>query len=226
MSHGFWDTPDADDRPPAVADDVVDLVFALRGKTLPADHAWPLADALAERLPWFPGEPQAGLHLVHAAASGNGWQSPEDDDDGVIYLSRRTRLALRLPQTRVADARALEGRGLDVAGHPLEIGAGQVHLLSPLTTLYARYVVAATEPDDEGAFLARVTRELAGVGITCRRMLCGRTRHFRGPQQRVLTRSLMLDGLAFDESQRLQRRGLGPGRHHGFGLFIPHKAVK
>ncbi len=57
-------------------------------------------------------------------------------------------------------------------------------------------------------------------------MVCGRTRHFRGPEGRVLTRSLMLDGLGFAESQLLQRRGLGPGRHHGFGLFVPHKAVK
>ena len=72
--------------------------------------------------------------------------SPEDDDEGVIYLSRRTRLALRLPQARIDDARSLEGETLDVAGHPIDVGAGQVHLLSPLTTLYARHIVA-THPD-------------------------------------------------------------------------------
>jgi hypothetical protein len=42
----------------------------------------------------------------------------------------------------------------------------------------------------------------------------------------VLTRSLMLADLDFEQSQLLQRRGIGPGRHHGFGLFVPHKAVK
>jgi CRISPR-associated protein Cas6 len=221
---GFWQEEQDDDLPPAVADDVVDLVFAVRGRTLPSDHAWPLAAALESRLPWFADEPGAGLHLVHAAASGNGWMSPEDDDEGVIYLSRRTRLALRLPQARIDDARSLEGETLDVAGHPIDVGAGQVHLLSPLTTLYARHIVATHE--DENAFLDGVSRELGEIGIACRRMVCGRSRHFRGPQGRVLTRSLMLDGLAFDESQLLQRRGLGPGRHHGFGLFIPHKSVK
>jgi len=151
--------------------------------------------------------------------------SPEDDDDGVIYLSRRTRLTLRLPQERVTAARALEGSTLDVVGHSLEIGVGQAHLLSPLTTLYARHVIA-TDDDDESSFLATVAHELAGNGIACRRMVCGRTRHFRGPRGSRLTRSLMLADLDFAESQRLQRVGLGPGRHHGFGLFIPHKAVK
>lgn len=221
---GFWQEERDDDRPPEVADDIVDLQFAVRGRTLPSDHAWALAAALESALPWFAGEPDAGLHMVHAAASGNGWMSPEDDDEGVIYLSRRTRLVLRLPQARVADARGLEGTTLQVAGHPLEIGAGQVQLLSPLTTLYARYVIA--EQGEEGDFLDAAAGELGRLGIACRRMVCGRTRHFRGPDGRVLTRSLMLDGLAFDESQLLQRRGLGPGRHHGFGLFIPHKAVK
>lgn len=225
MTTGFWNDETDDDRPPAVADDVVDLVFPVRGRTLPADHAWALAGAIGAVLPWFADAPGCGLHLVHAAASGNGWQSPEDSDDGVIYLSRRTRLALRLPRERVDDARALEGRTLDVAGHPLAVEAGSAHLLSALTTLYARHVVAADDGDEEG-FLAAVTRELGDAGVTCRRMVCGRTRHFSGPAGRVLTRSLMLDHLSFADSQLLQRRGLGPGRHHGFGLFVPHKAVK
>jgi len=225
MSEGFWEEDHNDDMPPAVTDDVVDLAFRVRGRTLPADHAWPLADALTAALSWFADEPAAGLHLIHAAASGNGWMSPEDDDDGVIYLSRRTRLTLRLPQERVTAARALEGSTLDVVGHSLEIGVGQAHLLSPLTTLYARHVIA-TDDDDESSFLATVAHELAGSGIACRRMVCGRTRHFRGPRGSRLTRSLMLADLDFAESQRLQRVGLGPGRHHGFGLFIPHKAVK
>ena len=226
MSEEFWEEDHNDDMPPAVTDDVVDLAFRIRGRTLPADHAWPLADALIAALSWFADEPATGLHLIHAAASGNGWVSPEDDDEGVIYLSRRTCLTLRLPQERVAAAaRTLEGATLDVVGHPLEIGASQVHLLSPLTTLYARHVVAPGD-DDEGNFLAAVVHELEDNGITCRRMVCGRTRHFHSPQGPLLTRSLMLADLDFAESQRLQRIGLGPGPHHGFGLFIPHKAVK
>ena len=225
MSEGFWEEDRDDEAAPAVIDDVVDMAFPVRGRTLPADHAWPLADALDAVLPWFAGEPAAGLHLVHAAATGNGWMSPEDDDDGVIYLSRRTRLTLRLPQQQVEAAQVLDGMTLDVAGHLLEVGAGKVHLLSPLTTLYARHVVAPDD-DDEGRFLVAVAGDLEGRGIVCRRMICGRTRHFRSPQGTVLTRSLMLADLDFDQSQQLQREGLGPGRHHGFGLFIPHKAVK
>ncbi|MDX1593836.1 MAG: type I-MYXAN CRISPR-associated protein Cas6/Cmx6 [Gammaproteobacteria bacterium] len=223
VSPGYWQE-ERDDAPPAVADDVIDLVFTVRGRTLPADHAWALSEAIEALLPWFPDEPRAGLHLVHAAASGNGWQSPEDDDEGVLYLARRTRLVLRIPRERIDDARVLEGVTLDVAGHSLEVGTAREHLLSPLTTLYARHVIAPE--GDEEAFLEDAARELAGLGIECKRMICGRTRHFRGPRGRVFTRSLMLDGLDFDASQQLQRSGLGPGRHHGFGLFVPHKAVK
>ena len=35
----------------------------------------------------------------------------------------------------------------------------------------------------------------------------------------------MIDGLSVEDSLRLQREGLGPGRMLGFGVFLPHKGI-
>jgi CRISPR-associated protein Cas6 len=220
----YWQEEPEETRP-SVVGDVVDFAFPLRGATLPVDHAWALGSAVAARLAWFADEPQAGLHLVHGAASGNGWISPEDSPEGLICLSRRSRLVLRLPCARLTDAARLAGTRLEVAGHALDLGTPVAHLLSPLTTLYARHVADA--PDgDEPAFMASAAAELAALGIVTRRMLCGRAGRFRFPDGPRATRSLLLAGLAFADSQLLQRRGLGAGRGYGFGLFVPHKSLQ
>jgi hypothetical protein len=41
----------------------------------------------------------------------------------------------------------------------------------------------------------------------------------------VMTRSLMVAGLAVEEGVRLQEEGLGALRQLGCGLFIAHKSV-
>ena len=58
-------------------DEIVDAVFAIECRSLPVDHAYALSTAIQEALPWFADEPQAALHTVHGAASGAGWQRPE-----------------------------------------------------------------------------------------------------------------------------------------------------
>ena len=45
-----------------------------------------------EELPWMVDEPQAGIHLIHGAESGNGWIRPQEPD-ALLILSRRTRFA-------------------------------------------------------------------------------------------------------------------------------------
>ena len=60
--------------------DIVDVVFAISGRSLPVDHAYALSQAIATALPWFADEPGAGLHTIHGAASGSGWMRPEGAD--------------------------------------------------------------------------------------------------------------------------------------------------
>ena len=46
-------------------EDVVDAAFAIECRSLPVDHAYALSAAIQAALPWFAGEPQAGLARVH-----------------------------------------------------------------------------------------------------------------------------------------------------------------
>jgi len=206
-----------------VPDDVVDVAFRITCRALPVDHLQALSNALAEALPWFPDEPRAGLHPVHGADSGNGWMRPENPDD-LLYLSARTPLVLRLPRERVGETDALIGQTLDVRGHGLRVERATMRPLVAIQTVFARYVVTQ-EGQDESAFLAQAADALAELGIRPKKMLCGRETAVRTTDGVIRTRSLMLAELALPDSVRLQQTGLGPRRHMGCGLFIPHKDI-
>lgn len=220
----YWNEQ-ADKKPEfVVPDDVVDLAFRVNCPVLPLDHAHALSSALLQELPWLAGEPHAGVHLIHGAASGNGWYRPEDVADAVLHLSKRTRLRLRLPQHRLDDARELSGKRLDIDGHPLEIGKSEVSLLSSLGTLFARYVVTE-ESKDEAAFLGEAAEQLQAMEIPARKLLSGITHSLDFPGGPVFTRSLMVADLEPEHSVRLQQVGIGEGRIFGCGLFLPHKGI-
>jgi CRISPR-associated protein Cas6 len=208
-----------------VPDDVVDLAFRVGCPTLPLDHAHALSQALLDLLPWLEDEAHAGVHLIHGAASGNGWYRPEDAANAVLHLSRRTRMRLRVPRHRLDDARRLTGRRLDIEGHALEIGASEVHLLSSLSTLFSRYVITGADTDEAG-FLEEAAQGLREMDINCRKMLGGISHTLHFPDGPVHTRSLMVADLEPEQSVRLQQLGLGEGRHTGCGLFLPHKGIK
>ena len=209
----------------AVPDDVVDVAFRIACPTLPLDHAHALSSALLKVLPWLEDEDTAGIHLIHGAASGNGWFRPEDTENELLHLSRRTRMRLRVPRDRLQDAQALTGQSLDVEGHSLEIGKSDVSLLSSLPTLFSRYVLTRAELD-EMQFLETVAEQLQALDIPGRKMLGGITHSMKFPEGPVFTRSLMVADLEPEQSVRLQQVGLGEGRTIGCGLFLPHKGIK
>jgi CRISPR-associated protein Cas6 len=204
-------------------DEVVDAVFAIECRSLPVDHAWALSQAVQAALPWFADEPHAGLHTVHGAASGAGWQRPEGDD-ARLQLSRRTRLVLRLPAHRIEDAAALTGRTLDVAGSALRVGRLSPRPLLRIASLFSRSVIFAGAAD-ESAFLAAATEGLRALGVEASTLLCGREVTLATPEATYRTRSLMLTVATPAQSLALQRQGLGEARKLGCGVFIPHKDV-
>ena len=219
----YWQDETKDEHS-VVPDDVVDLVFQIECRALPVDHAWALSQAVCAALPWLALEPNAGVHSIHVAESGNGWKRPENAGD-LLCLSRRTKLVLRTPQQRVDAAHALVGRQLDVAGHELRVEKASLRPLSALTTIFSRYVVSA-DGLDETAFLQRTLLDLDALGVRPKKMLCGLEKVIVTPEQPLHTRSLMLAGLTQRESVTLQQRGLGPRRLLGCGLFIPHKDIR
>ncbi|MBW9260373.1 MAG: hypothetical protein K1564_02265 [Candidatus Thiodiazotropha sp. (ex. Lucinisca nassula)] len=218
----FWQEEEDEERF-VVPDNVLDLLFKINCPTLPIDHAWALSQAIQQALPWFADEPNAGLHLIYGADSGNGWERPSGSDQ-LLYLSRRTPLALRLPNRRVEDAEALTGQTLDIDGHSLEIGKSHTRLLGMTTTLYCRHLIAA-EDQSEDEFLQHCVEQLKALKLRFKKVLCGKGEQFETPDGALMTKSLMVAGLPLDDAVSLQEEGLGPLRTRGFGLFNPHKTV-
>lgn len=202
---------------------VVDVSFRITCQAIPVDHAHALATAVQKELPWIAQEPTAGVHSIHVADSGNGWMRPENPDD-LVFPSRRTRMTLRVPSHRTDDAQALIGCTLDIAGNPLEVGESTIKDLGAVSTLFARYLVA-TDDDDEEAFLKDIAEQLKGMGIRPKKMMCGISKTIKTPDATIRTRSLMLADLSHDESVLLQQEGLGEHRYLGCGIFIPHKDI-
>lgn len=207
----------------AVPDDIIDLSFSIQCQALPVDHAHSLSQAILQALPWLAETGKAGIHQIHVANSQNGWMRP-DQPDALLYLSKRTRMTLRLPKDKIKDAEKLCGQTLNVDGNELTVKQATTKPLSAITTLFSRYI-AAPEEQTEAEFLSKIAEQLKSMGVQPRKMLCGTENRFRTPQGTLLTRSLMLADLELDESIILQQQGIGDNRLLGCGLFIPHKDI-
>src|SRR5512140_2995601 len=107
--------------------DMVDVAFALRGGSIPADHGWDLFQLLSERLDWLAAEPNAGIHPIRGARAVAG----------EVYLGTRARLMLRLPRERVEQSLALSGARLRL-GESVEVGSAHVRSLFAHGTLYSQ----------------------------------------------------------------------------------------
>ena len=192
---------------------MVDVVFPLTGGTLGEDHACALSLAVRRALPWFDEDPEAGILPLSGLAHGNG----------VRFVGRRTRLALRLSIRRSAGADSLTGARLDLDGNVLEVGACSVRPLLPAPgVVYSHFVTVDT--DDEVEFLARCKALLERRGLKPQ-LVAGKARELRSADGPVRGFSLMLHGLGPAETVAVQESGLGGHHLLGCGIFIPHKSV-
>ncbi len=192
---------------------MVDVVFSLEEGTLGDDHASALSLAVRRVLPWFDEEPEAGILPLSGLAKGNG----------VRFVGRRSRLALRLPIRRVASADFLIGARLDLDGTALMVGTSSVRPLFPARgVVYSHFV--SVDADDEIEFLERCKSLLAERGLKPQ-LITGKARELRTAEGVVRGFSLMLHGLGAADSLAVQEAGLGAHRALGCGLFVPHKSV-
>ncbi len=198
------------DEPAAL---MVDIAFAVAGVALPRDHRRELAAAIERVWPAWSGLEGAGVHRLNVSAGGGP----------LALLSKRTRLTLRVPRERAAEAVALEGAELQLGPSTLHIGAPQPRELRPYGTLYA-HLVAADDADnaDEAAFLQAVAAELSALGVAGR-PICGRRQVVEAGELQGY--SLMLDGLSPAAALRVLEAGVGRHRRWGCGIFVPHKSA-
>lgn len=224
----FWEEDKDENTPYTVPEDVLDLVYQISCKCLPLDHAHAFSVAIRKALPWIDDEPMAGVHLVHGAESGNGWMRPEDASNELLHLSKRSRMTLRIPGSRIEDAGELTGAVLDIEGYRLEIGKMKTRLFSALPTQFARYVVVpdGMNHEDEEAFMRYAAEQVQSLEVPVRKLLCGRTHVIQHPDGDLYTRSVMLADLEPEQAVRLQQSGIGSHRKMGCGLFLPHKGIR
>ena len=209
----------------AAGEEIVDLAFRLPGGQLPIDHAYALFAEISKALPWFADETAARLHLVHTAGPGSGWIPPDESSGRELHLSRRTKLTLRIPRRRAADAMALSGREMDINGYPLTPGAAKVVPLAPASTLLARHVVCEGN-EHESRLVSRLTRTLRKHGVTDATLICGRAHRIVTPESVIHTRSLVVTNLDPDGAMFLMRNSIGPAGKLGCGIFIPYKHIQ
>jgi len=221
----FWQENE-EEQESITATDVVDVVFDIECRALPVEHAYVLSSAIQNVLEWFDSEPLAGLHLIHGAESGNGWMRPASTGDDILYVSKRTRLVLRVPLSRVEEAKSsLIGQVLTLGEFSIRVERAKTRPLSKLTTLFSRYVVEV-DGSSEHDFLTRSHQQLLDLGIQPKKLMAGRMNQLVFPDKIWHTRSLMVAELSGVESILLQRSGLGSGRHVGCGIFVPQKDIK
>jgi len=199
----------------SATDEVTDIVFSLRGSSVMPDYPAPLRKALRVSLPWLAEESEAAIHPL--ARTGRG--------QGALFIGRHTRLILRLPQRRIAEAYALCGQVLEIgADAKLEVGVASLRPLRPTAVQYSSFVTLGIAA--EADFLVEAERLLSGLGIDCQ-LVCGKAQTAPGGENEDMLRgySLMLHGLTLANSLRIQHAGLGDGRMLGCGIFVPHKTV-
>ena len=201
--------------------EMVDIAFRIQCKILPYDHAFQLTNQILHFLPWLKESKNSGIQSLHGPDSGNGWVRPEDED---IFLSKRTRLILRVPRAEVEKTSELTGKELLVHGNKIIVGNSSVKPFLVVPDLICRFVICNSNYD-ENSFLQDVAKQLFQYGISLKKAICGKTKKLYINDQLTTVRSLMIADLKREDSIKLQDIGVGEGRLFGCGIFLPHKSL-
>jgi len=216
----YWN--DDEETPLEPQSNVVDVVFVMQGKTLPNNTLSAVAQSLSEQIQNWDELQNIGLHLKLGGEEGNGWFR-DSDPNGVLYLSRRTKLVLRVGKDRLDSIQALAGIEIDVQGHVVKLVHKSNKSLAHSSTLYSHHVIS--EFEEEIDFLQYVQQQLQDYDVKCKKILCGKSRELDLADRKVFTRSLMLNELSKEDSLLIQARGFGQEQKRGCGVFVPYKTI-
>ena len=187
----------------------VDLVFRLRGSTIPVDHGYALYAALSRLVPALHGAHAIGVQPIRGTYRGNG----------LLHLMTFSQLVLHLPDDQIRTYLTLAGKRLDVEGHVLQVGVPTIRALRPAATLRARLVTIKGFLESE-PFLEATRRQLQSLGIAGE-VLLGERRTLRVKEKQVVGFEVAMTGMTAAESLILQEQGLGGRRRMGCGVFVP-----
>ncbi len=206
----------------------VELDFSAIGRTLPADHGYPLYSALSASVPEIHEAKWLGVHTLPGFKDGKG----------AILLLPEPKLRLRLPVDKVPVVYPLAGKQLVIGKHTLRLGIPHIRMLEPGTRLWARLVVlklAGSEGQsaESQSFLEGVKRQVEALGVTGEVSLekaSGEApvdpfarRVLRIKDRTITGYGVYVSGLSDEDSLKLQAEGIGGRRRMGCGLFVPAK---
>ena len=200
---------------------MIDVAFRIECKTLPYDHACDLSNEITKNLPWLLDDQLTGIQTLHGPESGNGWVRSEKEE---IFLSKRTRLILRIPRGDIDKVRELENIEINVLGNNIKIGKSTTKTFLIVRDLISRFVLCDKDETEE-EFLLGVKKELLNHGVSIKKAICGKAKSLTINGKSKITRSLMIAVLSKENSVLLQDTGVGTGRIYGCGIFLPHKSI-
>ena len=221
----FWEEEDDKTLPYSAPDTIFDVMFSISCKSIPVDHAWDLAQELDKHLPWLNDYEGAGIHQIHVAESNNGWIRP-DEENALLFPSKRTKLSLRIPAEKYNELEKLVGVNIDIQGYQITLGQFKKKPLGNSGVIFSRYVLL-NDNQTENDFLTEIASEIKEkTNTTVKKMLCGKSHLIKTPEKNLKAIHLMIADLDDETSITLQQLGLGKGRELGCGLFLPHKSIK
>lgn len=194
----------------------VELSFEVIGQTLPADHGYGLYSAIAHLCPELHEQETVSIQTI----------SGEPDKQGKIYLSKGSRLKIRLPYEpeKITMVLPLAGQTLTIGSHRIQLGIPQIFPLQPTDKLRAR-IVTIKNFQEPGLFLEAARRQLDDLGIKCHAFVPvdaeGQPlrKAIKIKTYSVVGFSVVVTGLSDEDSLRLQAHGLGGKHRMGCGIF-------
>lgn len=77
---------------------------------------------------------------------------PDDNEENaLLYPSRRTKMTLRIPLELLDEAEKLYGTTLDISGHPLQVGSSKKKIFTNASVIFSRYA-SSKQGEDETSF--------------------------------------------------------------------------
>ncbi|MCA1994671.1 MAG: type I-MYXAN CRISPR-associated protein Cas6/Cmx6 [Coleofasciculus sp. S288] len=211
----------------------LEIQFALRGKTLPADHGYALYSAIKKLLQEaenesLPKDLPSEVRLCSIPGIPNR--------AGMIYLNRGSRLRLRCPSDQMQNwYRFLQNQVFDIRGHLIRLVQPRITLPEASDTLASRLVTfkldAITHVDVPRYFLESCQKGLERLEIRGQAFIPSddngdlARRTIQVKDKKILGYGVVVEGLSQEDSLKLQWHGLGGRQHFGCGWFYPVKEV-
>ncbi|MBF2001024.1 MAG: type I-MYXAN CRISPR-associated protein Cas6/Cmx6 [Synechococcales cyanobacterium M58_A2018_015] len=211
----------------------LEIQFALRGRTLPADHGYALYSAVKQL-----------LQRSEESMNFDFTDLPTDvrlcsiagvpDKDGMIYLHRGSRMRLRCPAEQVQVwYRLMQNQVLDVKGHLIRLIQPRLMLPQPSHILKSRLVTFKLESIDHAEvpyyFLESCRKGLERLEINAQALIDSTPdgdlarRTLKVKDRFILGYGVVVEGLSDEDSLKLQWHGLGGRQHFGCGWFYAPK---